>query len=118
MVARDAKQKSAQRSAGGIESLGVANQSHENLLGHVFRHRWIPGHVQSEAVDRGMLLPVDFGKGIFVSARHPPQQKDVRKIGRLSHLSYYGRPALLLVTYSRTEPKRFPISTVDAEHTH
>ncbi|MGA8765869.1 MAG: hypothetical protein WB559_02525, partial [Candidatus Acidiferrales bacterium] len=60
----------------------------------------------------------DFGKGVLVSARHPPQQKDVHKIGRLSHLSYYGRPVLLLVTYSGTQAKRFPFSTVDAERTH
>ena len=79
----------------------------------------IPGHVQSEAVNRGMLLPIDLGKGIFVSARHPPQQKGVRKIGRLSHLVYYGRPVLLLVTYSGTTGEKVPDSYSGySEYTH
>ena len=86
MISRDAEKKSTQGSARGIKSLGIANQRHENLLGHVLCHSRVPGHVQGEAVDCGVLLPVNLRKSLFISAGHPSQQKGVREIGRLSHL--------------------------------
>jgi len=85
VIARDAKKESAQGSASRIKSLGIANQRHKNLLGHVLSHSRIPGHVQGEAVDCGVLLPINLRKSVFISPGHPSQQKGVREIGRLSH---------------------------------
>ena len=77
MIPRDAEQKTAERPASRIESLGIANQCHENLLRHVFRYRRAPAHVQREPVYRRLLPPVQKRKRALVAGHHPPQQQPV-----------------------------------------
>ncbi len=77
VIARDAEEEPAEGAAGGIESFGVANQSHKNLLGHVFGHRAITAHVQGETVDGRVFAMVEQGEGILVSGNHPAKQQTV-----------------------------------------
>jgi hypothetical protein len=75
MIPRDAEQKSAQRPARRVKPLGVANQSHENLLRHILRYRRVPAHMQRKPVYRRMLTPVEQRKRSLVPGHHPPEQQ-------------------------------------------
>jgi hypothetical protein len=68
------KEESAECPSLGIESLRVANQRHEDLLGHVLSYRRIAAHMQSKPVNRWMFAPVEKRKRFFVTGQHPPNQ--------------------------------------------
>src|SRR5271168_3160484 len=75
MIPRDAEQKPAQRPTRWIKPLGIAYQSHENLLRHIFRHRRVPAHAQRKPVYRRMLPTVQQRERSLVPGHHPPKQQ-------------------------------------------
>jgi len=74
MVSSHAEKEGGKSAAGGIEALGVANQSHENLLRHILCHSGIPAHVQCKPENCGMSAPVQERKGIFISGNHASEE--------------------------------------------
>ncbi len=85
MISSDAKEKSVEVAAPGIEAFGLADQGHENLLGYVFGDGCAAAHVQGEAINRGMLFAIEMREGIFVSRPHPAEQAIIRWVAGLRH---------------------------------
>ena len=110
VIPRDAEQETRQVSrVRRIKPFGIANQRHENLLRHVLGNRGVPAHVQSKAVYRRMLPPVQQREGSLIPGHHPPEQQPViHGFDNPIHLRLIGRPGATLVTYSGSGPKKFP----------
>jgi hypothetical protein len=72
VVARYPKEKACHRAARRIVPADIANQRHEDLLGHVLRNCRISTHMQGKAVDRRVPSPIEETKGLFVSGQQTP----------------------------------------------
>ncbi|MFY9802220.1 MAG: hypothetical protein WA211_12890 [Candidatus Acidiferrales bacterium] len=46
-------------------------------MGDVLRDGTVPAHMQSEAVDSGVLAVVKQGESILIPGNHPPKQQTV-----------------------------------------
>jgi hypothetical protein len=61
---------------------GHPDHRHENFLGHLFGDFGFTAHVQSEAVDRALMLPIKLHEGWFMTLRNQPKQVVVTIMGR------------------------------------
>src|SRR6516165_3534718 len=84
LVARDPVEERGYGSPGGIVSAPGAQQRKKRLLGHVFGNLHAACHLQGEAKNTALALPVERGKGVLVARQQPVQQLLI-KLGHLKH---------------------------------
>lgn len=98
LIARNAEKECAERSPGGIELGGLADESHKNFLRCVLGEGAAAAHMQSEAEQRTLPAAENESEGFFVARAEAAHQA---VIGELWWHLHIRRTEWLVVIYSR-----------------
>jgi hypothetical protein len=103
-VARDPAQPRGEGSSHRVVLVGLGDEVHEGLLGHIRRVRRAAGIEHREAVDGIPMPPIELGEGIFVTLLHAREQ------GKLGLQVLGGhRHGVLSTRIADAGPERFQI---------
>jgi hypothetical protein len=73
MIPGNPEKEAADSAALRIESFGVSNQRHENLLRHIFRQSHVSAHMQCETVNGRVPAAIKGRERLLIAGYHPPE---------------------------------------------